>query len=372
MSDTTLSNEVVMTWSMEPDQQSVKETAMSFENMISLISDLAIIGKVAGEALGAVWEGLQDSINTGLAEFQDMSLGMTLGVDPEELLALQYAVEQIGGDGEAALGMLQAMDAMIQSFRNPATGAEELEKFFKTMGTFGKVDQDLQDKIQQAIENEDAIEALKLLGETRDDLGAEFSNFINEFDLGALAFLESDEQYQDWLKAWEMAGNRIFEVNEEALDGLQDGMSDFKEAVDAMTRNFNTLIGRSIEVLGAAMLTAAERFISWTDKLAESETGKAFGEWWSSGLENFGDLVSGEADLGETVKKNLREMKDFFFRRDPAFDDWDRTNENQGTSTLGGDTNSKVFNIERVEVIGEPSQWENAFEELSGGTGDLQ
>lgn len=276
MSDA-LSNEVVMTWSMEPDTKSVKETKQSFENMISLISDLAIIGKVAGEALGAVWEGLQDSIKMSLDEFKDINLGATMGVDTEQLRHLEYIFRQIGATEADAMDALTSMDKFIQGVRNAATDSgKAIEDLESTLAVYG-VSKEQIDAIKEAIEGEDAYSAIRELGEVRNELGEEFSNFAKAFDISGLSFLEIDYQYEDWIDAWGKASSRVFEVNEEGLNDLENGYADIVSSIEALATNLGADLGPLMADLGTAIFDLTERFLNWKDTFVMPEGIKRFG-----------------------------------------------------------------------------------------------
>lgn len=291
------------------DEKQEKKTTASIDKIIGLISDLAIIGKVAGEALGKMWNGLQKTIEASIKDFGAVDMGLTLGVDPEELNALKYAVSQIGGEGKDVMSMLSEMDKVVQSFRNPATGEKEMAKFFGDLARY-EVSGDVTDAIREAIEGEDIVEALKLFGDLRNELGSEFSNLMVQRGLDSLARLENPQQYEDWLNAWDKAGSRLLEVNEEGLNDLQDGWADIKFAMERLVSYFGGETGSSIKLLGDAIMTASTNIMEWADQFKASDMGKRRLNNAKGNIENLGALISGDKGFKEFMKDGWELTKD--------------------------------------------------------------
>lgn len=313
MSDTEQNvNEVAIQWTIDVDKKSQDEAKKAGNNMIDLISKLAIIGKVAGEALSKMWAGIQNNISASLDSFEDISLGLSVGVDPEELRTLQYALTQIGKEATDAMPMLTQMDKVIQSFRNPATGADELKKFFVDLSTYG-VDKASMDAIEKAIRDEDLVSAIKLLGETRNQLGDEFSNFMNERGMSSLAFLELDYQYEDWIEAWGKSSDRVFQINTEGLDALEDGWSDISTSLKALQLDLSADLGPLLEDLGGAILDTTNQLLDWKDQFKTSDRGEDFGELMTGAVDATKldmDLISGEIGFLDYLKAKGGSIQD--------------------------------------------------------------
>ncbi len=288
-------------WTMAVDAKSEKKSNMAMENMISLIADLSIIGKVAMDVLGKMWDGVQSSIQANLSEMGDIDFALQVGVDPDDLMALKYAVSQIGGTNKDAMSMLGETDKLIQAFRNPATDPEKIGEFYETLGKQGVSKEDIA-AIKSAIDDQDVIKTIKMLGETRDELGDEFSNFIAKFNLGSLGSLENDFQYADWLEAWDKASSRLAKVNTEGLDDLQDGWADIKQAMKNLTLYFGGESGGAFAVFGETLLSASKTITEWADMFKGTEA-------FSAHLENFKtqwkadmDLLSGKINILDWFK----------------------------------------------------------------------
>jgi hypothetical protein len=253
-------------WKIDIDKKSQKEADQAGNNMISLISDLAIIGKVAGEVLGKMWSGMQKSIKASIDQFADTTVGLTVGVDSSELNNLKYALGQIMPGGEKqAVPMVQEMDKLIQSFRHSSTGPEQMKHFFETMGRQG-ASKESQDSIRAAIMGENPVEVIKAFAALAGEFGDEFSNIMAEFNLPTLGALEIAAQNDDWNKAWEMSASNLFTVNETNLDALSDGWAKIHATMDTIDRQFGQLIGPGIEKLADGLMAATSRAISWAEE----------------------------------------------------------------------------------------------------------
>lgn len=256
------------------------------------------------------------------------------------------------------------MDAKIQSFRNTATGAKELEQFFIDMGTFGVSDEASQ-ALQKAIKDNELVEAIRLFGETRNELGDEFSNFAGRIGLSALGNLETGFQYEDWISAWDKGAMRVNEVNLKGLNDLENGYADIKFAMAGITKWLGSEMGGNMSDLGDAVLKLTNRFLEWVDtfkldpkaqkvisstaELLSIDEGFASGE--KSGVEA---MIDGLKSGGEWVK-NLRD----FIIPPPTKEgvNFDPTNFGAGFNQIGnadmslfGQPKDTQINVETMNV----------------------
>lgn len=363
--ESTAIEQVAILFQMDIDQKTQKEAEKATENMISLISDLAIIGKVAGEALGKMWSGMQKTIEAGLDEFDDINLGLTVGVDPDELGALKYAISQIGGESKDVITMLSQMDKVIQSFRNPATGAKEMEDFFKDLSTFG-VSKESMDGIEEAIKNEDLVSAIKLFGETRNQLGDQFSNFMGRRGMSSLGALEIDFQYEDWKEAWNKSSQRVFEVNTKGLNDLENGWADINTAMSGLTKWLGAEMGGNLNELGDSVLQLTNRFLEWVDIFKTDTKAKKFLESTSDLLGVDKAFIEGEKSAGQAMLDGLRkggqwlvDLRDIAFGSTSKEDlNFDPTNFGAGYNNMGNidmslfpkERNSTTVNVDTMNI----------------------
>lgn len=292
------------------DKKGEKETKQSTTNMIGLISDLAIIGKVAGTALSKMWSGVQKTIKAGTDQFGDVSIGLKFDVDPDEMRALKYSLSQINVDPNNATKMLSNMDALRRSFTSPETGEKEMVNFIEKISRYGVTDE-LSKQIIDSIENNDLIEAIKLAVEARSNIAdpRNQSNLMSALGLDALGSTEIEFQYQDWLRAWQESTALLTKVNTEGLDGLADGAAKLNEAMNNLTNSLGGFLGGPLDELGKAALEASTGLVDWVSGLNKKR--KDIPNWAMDKIPGFAKLLNyeknpetgeWESTLGENKK----------------------------------------------------------------------
>lgn len=304
-------NDMIMRWGFEPDQKTQAATKKSFENMISLIADLSIIGKVATDVVSGIWSAMKEGISVGLDAYKDMNLGMTLGIDPGELEKLKFVMGQIGTSGQDTMKILTQVNEYIRAFDSPQTGAEEIKKMYEKLATYG-VSKEQSDEIVNAIKEGDPTTIIKELSDTRNELGDRFSDFVNHLDVGGLAPLENDMQWEDFNKALNITSSHLFNIDSGGLNDLENGMAMANTALRQLAIDLGGMLGEPIEQMGETMLDWTKSYLEWKDKGGWGNILSTTREWLDEHIPKVDENRSIAGWLLESIKEaNATRVPDY-------------------------------------------------------------
>jgi len=313
MSDSETSNgfeTVGIKFLIAPDKKGEKESKQSANNMISLIADLAIIGRVAGDVLSKMWSGVQKTVKAGLGDMKDFDVAIRLGVSPEELMQLEHVIGKIGGTDKDALDLLGEMDTLRIGFEKAAVdGGEAIRKFFTKAGVFD-LSIDLQDEIVEALKAGDLMEAVKIFGTVSDDLGQNASNYFKAMGISILGNLENPLQADDWVTGWAEVGALIRKVDLTGLNDLQNGINSLKTSFDLLNVYFGAALGGSMADIGDAAIKLTERLLNWADTFKTDPQKMNFIDKLTTFLAPHKDAVSGESSLIEGTLDKAGELRE--------------------------------------------------------------
>lgn len=251
-------------WRLEADEKSIKESKKATLNMTQLIDQLGVAGVIAGKALGKMWEGVQKSISVGLENFGEIETAVTLGLDPKDFNFLKYVVGRIGGNDSDASSIAKTLDQMVYAMNNPATDSgKALADFYSKLARAG-VDEKDTSELKSLTEDGDRLNLFKKFADMSLKYGEEYSNIISAMGLDSMVKLEIPLNQTDLLDAWSKRSDDLWEVNSEGLNQLNNGINDFKTAVNLITTQVSSLLGPNVEALGANILKASDAFLSWS------------------------------------------------------------------------------------------------------------
>jgi len=249
------------------NKKSQKESEKAASNMISIISDLALIGRVAGDALNKMWQGVQNSVKASLGEMDDFNIAARISVDPRELRELEYVVGKIGGTDKDAINALKEMNDLSLRLKNPAIDNGAAITHLKTTGAVYNVDQDFTNQVMAMLkkDNVDLTEAIKLLATVGKhiDNPDDASDYLQEMKLTFLGNLENPLQQTDWDEGWAEVADLINNIDLSGLNDLKGGINSLKTAFKNLNTYFGASMGGSIGDLGDSILGLTNKFIDW-------------------------------------------------------------------------------------------------------------
>lgn len=213
---------------IEPDKKSTDATKKTFSDVTSLVSDLAIIGRIAGDALGKVWGSISGSVKVGVESVQDGFNALVNGFDSSEFNKLAEALENIGAGRGDAGGVVAQVNDFIRAFQNPEMGAELIEKFEKAMATSG-VDQDISGALRNALQGGEGLESTKLFAQAINSVGDLGNDLAAAVQLVALSNTELDSQYTDFMGVLNRQSS-LYDRNLTELDKVNDAMAQLSTA----------------------------------------------------------------------------------------------------------------------------------------------
>lgn len=270
-------NNLTMVLGIEPDQKSTDDTKKTFNGVISLISDLAIIGKIAGDTLGNIWGKLSGSIKVGVDSVKDGFNALVNGFDSSEFNKLAEALENISPGGrEQTGGVVSQVNDYIRAFQNPEMGAEMIEKFEEAMATAG-VSNNTQDALRNAFRGGEGFEATKLFAQAINEVGAKGNDLADAVNLVALANNELDSQFSDFMSVMNKS-SILYDRNLELLDMVNDSLA----LIDTANRKIKSTVTENLaeEIDGVARMFAVltSDLLSLNEGMQDSMVAKA-GNW---------------------------------------------------------------------------------------------
>lgn len=251
-----MADETVIDIKFEPDKKSTDASKKSVTDMVSLIADLGIISKVAGEAMGKLWDTVGKSIDFGVKSFQTSMNALVRGFDASGFNKLTEAMSNIGAKGQEG-AVVNQMNALLRSVLNPETGEKNLVKIMKSAGTF-KVNEKLTNELITLMKSENTEGAMMKAGEIINSLGTKGSEFADAIGLSSLATLENNKQWADFQTVMN-SNSIVYEQNTEALDLLNDSVAEITGTMDALKRSI-------AEDFAPVFDTFSNKFREWTEK----------------------------------------------------------------------------------------------------------
>lgn len=314
--------EIVIPIKMTANNESNKATAETFESLTSMISDLAIIGTVAGNALGKVWGAFSSTLADGSKSFKESAEALVNEFSTIDYKKLQTALGAAGGSRDDAMGITDQINNLSKGMTDPffAEGKfrTQLEEAIAKAIMAGAPEA-LGTALHSALGEKRNMDAAQLIGQMIDASGTEGKEVANMFGVGGMAVLENDQSYM-YFRSIMGESNVMYDRNLGLLGQLNKSLELLTTASDSLKTSVATLNAPGSTYFSLLTAGIAEMFKKETDATTETEGFKKLNEvmtqagWvdrWKYGQEP-NDFVTGDdVTLSNLMRYYTNNIEDF-------------------------------------------------------------